>query len=198
MHTARARTRLITGEELARMGDLGPCELVRGEIIPMSPTSWKHGDYVTEAAARLRDFVRPRKLGRVLTGEVGIYTRRDPDNVRGADVVFISAERLSRVQSESYLDVAPELVVEVISPGNTWREMRDKIDEYFGIDVERVWIVEPERQQVLVYRSPTELSLLHEDDTLRGEGVLRDFALPLGELFATAGRATGDAPEQTS
>ncbi len=120
----------------------------------------------------------------MLTGEVGIYVRRDPDYVRGADVVFISSERIAQITSESYLDVAPELVVEVISPGNTWQEMRDKIEEYFAIGVAWVWIVEPERRQVLVYRSPTEMTALSEPDTLKGEGVLTGFSLPLAELFA--------------
>lgn len=184
MNTARAHQPLITGEELAGMADLGRCELVHGEIVPMSPTGWKHGRYVAKLTTHLEAFVQPRQLGEVLTGEVGIYTQRRPDNVRAADVTFISTERLGRLQSDSYLDVAPELVVEVISPGNTWREIRDKIDEYFGIGVDRVWIVEPERRQVLVYRGPTELDLLRETDTLPGEGVLHGFALPLAELFA--------------
>lgn len=183
MQTALADKAPITGEELARMPDLGPCELVYGEIIPMSPTGWKHCRYVNAIGRFLGNFVYSSGLGEVLDGEVGIYTGRHPDSVRGADVAFISTEQLGRVQSESYLDVAPELVVEIISPSNTWREMRDKIDEYFRIGVERVWIVEPERRQVLVYGSPTELDLLRETDTLRGEGVLQEFSLPLAELF---------------
>lgn len=182
--TEQNGSRPITGDELARMGDLGSCELVAGRIALMSPTNWRHGDYVGEITETLRSFVKKHKLGKVLAGEVGIYTRRDPDTVRGADVAFISAERLAKVASDSFLDVAPELVVEVISPGNTWQEMREKIDEYFAIGVERVWIVEPARCQVLVYRAPTDLVALDEAGCLQGEGILRGFSLSVRELFA--------------
>jgi len=175
---------LLTGEELALIPGLGRCELVAGRIVTMSPTNWKHGDFVTEMASHLHRFVKKYGLGKVLTGEVGIYVRRDPDSIRGADVVFISSERIAQITSESYLDVAPELVVEVISPGNTWQEMRDKIEEYFAIGVQWVWLVEPARKQVLVYRSPIEMTALDENDTLEGEGLLKGFSLPLAELFA--------------
>ena len=182
--TASPPEKLITGEELARMPDLGPCELVAGKIVPMSPTNWKHGDFVSELDWHLRTFVKKHEIGKVLAGEIGIYVRRDPDYVRGADVAFISFERIAQIQSESYLDVAPELVVEVISPGNTWQKMRDKIEEYFSIGVEHVWIVEPERRQVLVYYAPTEMKALTKSDTLEGEGSLSGFSLPLDVLFA--------------
>ena len=149
----------------------------------MSPTSWKHGRYVNELARQLGNFAREHQVGETLTGEVGIYTHRNPDTVRGADVAFISTERLGQVTSESYLDVAPELVIEVVSPGNTWQEMRDKIVEYFAIGVERVWIVEPEHKRVLVYQTPDESTTMNATDTLAGEGVLEGFSLSLTELF---------------
>ena len=176
--------KILTGEELALIPGLGRSELVAGRIVTRIPATWKHGDLVSELDWHLRSFVKKHGSGKVLTGEVGIYVRRDPDSIRGADVVFISSERIAQITSESYLDVAPELVVEVISPGNTWQEMRDKIEEYFAIGVAWVWIVELERRQVLVYRSPTEMTALSEPDTLKGEGVLTGFSLPLAELFA--------------
>lgn len=122
-------------------------------------------------------------MGKVLAGEVGLFTGRDPDTVRGAGVAFIWHERLAQVASDSFLDMAPELIVEVVSPANTWQEMRQQLDEYFGVGVEVAWIVEPGCRQVLVYPAPDELTALHADDTLEGEGRLDGFALPLAELF---------------
>ena len=177
------RAEPVTGEELARIPDLGPGELVRGKFVPTSPTGWFHGRYVNAIAKHLTRFAEERDLGEVLTGEVGIYTARDPDTVRGADVLFISHERLARVVSRSYLDVAPELVVEVFSPGNTWDEMRRKAAEYLGAGAERVWVVEPERRAVHVYRAPEAATVLGPGDVLRGEGRLEGFALPLETLF---------------
>ena len=62
--------------------------------------------------------------------------------------------------------------------------MRGKVEEYFAIGVERVWIVEPETKSILVFRTPTDLVKLTQTDTLRGEGVLEGFSLPLADLFA--------------
>src|SRR5204863_6840588 len=93
MVTTPTKPPLITGEELLAMGDVGPCELIDGRIVPMSPTGEEHGFVEATLAAALIEFVRSRKLGRVMTGEVGVFTRRSPDRVRGADVVFISSAR---------------------------------------------------------------------------------------------------------
>ena len=109
--------RPITGEELAGLPDSGPCELVLGRIVPMSPTGGEHGRVEGNFCEAIRAFVRPRNLGKVLVGEIGIFTHRGPDTVRGADVAFISNERYARLKSNrGFLDVAPELVVEVLSP----------------------------------------------------------------------------------
>ena len=177
-------TRKITAEEFSLMRLEGSYELVDGELKSMSPTNWRHGKYAHRLDYALGKFVEERNVGEVLVGEVGLLTKRDPDGVRGMDVGFISNERLAQVQSESFLDVAPELVVEVVSPGNTWQEMREKIEEYFGVGVERVWIVEPERRRALVYRDAGHFDEVGRGGVLRGEGVLDGFALPLDDLFA--------------
>ena len=165
------------------MGDIGPCELIDGRIVRMNPTGLQHGDIVIALGSALRDFVRKRQLGRVVGGEVGIYTRREPDRVRGVDIAFVSRERLADKPLKGFLKVAPELVVEIISPTDRWQNMRDKLEEYFAIGVHRVWIVEPETRAVLVYRSVTEMNRLGEGDVISGEGVLEGFSLPVSELF---------------
>jgi Uma2 family endonuclease len=184
--TARTkpRAKLITGEELLAMGDIGPCELIDGRIVRMNPTGLQHGDIVIALGSALRDFVRKRQLGRVVGGEVGIYTRREPDRVRGADIAFVSRARLADKPLKGFLQVAPELVVEIISPTDRWQNMRDKLEEYFAIGVHRVWIVEPDNRDVLVYSASTEMRKLGEDDMLMGEGMLDGFTLPVAELFA--------------
>ena len=174
----------ITGEMLYRMVDLGPCELVKGRIIPMNPATWTHGRLVARLTRALSNYAGAKQTGEALSGEVGVYTGRDPDTVRGADVAFISNERLARVQSKSFLDVAPELLIEVISPSNTWQDTQNKVKEYFGVGAEAVWVVEPKPRRVLVYRDATTAETLGEADTLRGTGVLAGFELALADLFA--------------
>lgn len=165
------------------MGDIGPCELVEGRIVPMSPSGGLHGKYEFTVAHALGAFAGPRRLGQVFVGETGLYTRRGPDTVRGADVAFLSRDRLPGNPPRGFLTVAPELVVEVVSDDSKWVDLRRKIDEYFAIGVERVWIVEPDLETVLVYRGPADMVKLGKGDVLRGEGVLDGFELPLATLF---------------
>jgi len=174
---------LISGEELLAMGDIGPCELVEGRIVMRSPTGGLHGSVELNFGAALRDFVRPRKLGLVRVAEVGIYTRRNPDTVRGADVLFISAARAAQLRSSGYLDVAPELVVEVMSPDDRWSEMMQKLREYFEIGVRLVWVADPASRMVYAYRSPTDVRQFTETDSLPGDDVLPGFSVPVSSLF---------------
>lgn len=180
--TAPSKTKPITGEELLAMGDIGPCELIDGKIVPMSPTSGEHGLVELNLGFELKQFVKQRALGWVMVGEVGIYTRRNPDRVRGADIVFISKERLPE-PPKGFLEVAPELVVEIVSPSDSWQDVRDKLKEYFAIGVHWVWIVELAEQTVLVFHSPTELAEFGGNDALYGEGVLEGFTVLVSTLF---------------
>jgi Uma2 family endonuclease len=173
----------ITGEELFALGDIGPCELVEGEIIKMSPTGEKHGIIETNLSGELRGFVRRHKLGRVSGGEVGIYTRRNPDSVRAADVVFISNERLAQRGKSGFMDVAPDLVVEIMSPDDRWNEVIRKLEEYLGIGVRLVWIVDPETESVFAYRSMTDVRRSEKSEMLKADDILPGFETPVAELF---------------
>lgn len=179
-----AHDRPITGEELLQRTDVGPCELIDGKIVPMSPTNSEHGAIEANVSTALATFVRARRLGRVLVGEVGIYTRRHPDRVRAADVLFISHERFARrTTTAGYLDVAPELVVEILSPRDTVIDLSEKLREYFAIGVVLVWVIDPSARRVLVHRALTHVCELTEADQLSGEEVLPGFELPVVALF---------------
>jgi Uma2 family endonuclease len=173
----------ITGEELLAMGDIGPCELIDGRVVRMNPIGRSHAYVAANLSMTLNQFVRQHKLGEVLVGEIGIFIQRGPDRIRAADIAFESTERLAQTTESGYLKTAPELVVEIISPSDRWQDVRDKLEDYFAIGVHRVWIVEPDKRAVLVYRSSTEMHKLSEGDTLIGEGVLDGFSLPVAELF---------------
>lgn len=179
----KSEERLMTGEELAWRPDLNPCELVNGRVVPMAPAGLIHGEVESRLDMELALYARETGSGRVLVGEVGIYTGRDPDTVRGADIVFISYERYARRGPSVFLDVAPELVVEILSPEDRPGQVNDKIREYLAAGVDRIWFVNPRRRSVLVYRSSGPVETLEVGETLRDNEILPGFALPLSELF---------------
>jgi len=179
---------LVTGEDLLTMGDIGPSELIEGRIVPMSPTGAKHAICELNFGESLKGFVRQHKLGKVMVGEVGIYTRRNPDTVRAADVAFISNEQYARQRQrdtlrDDYLHVPPEIIVDIMSPDDRWSVVMQKLREYFNIGVKLVWAADPETRSVYAYRSLTDVRVFGEADTLTGDDVLPGFSVPVASLF---------------
>lgn len=175
---------LISGEELLALDDIGPCELVEGVIVPMSVTGVKHGVIQVNIGIALSLFAQQNNLGVVAGGDVGIYTRRKPDTLRGADVVFISHERYAQRKTPNFFDVAPKLVVEILSPSDLWSTVMKKLQEYFTIGVKMVWIVDSTEQQVFVYRSLTTARYFTESDLLPGDEILPGLELSVATVYA--------------
>ncbi len=136
----------------------------------------------------LRSFVRQRNLG-LVTAPDGMM-RLAAGLVRLPDVAFISWTRLPqrRVPTEPIPDLAPDLAVDVLSPGNTSREMARKCREYFDAGVRVIWLVELETRTVEVHSRPENIAVLSEADTLEGGDVLVGFTLSVRALFAELDR----------
>jgi Uma2 family endonuclease len=182
---SRSEERLVTGEELLRRPDLEPCELVEGKIVPMSPVGFLHGKVGRRVALPLMAWSEDRPgRGEVVFGEVGIYIRRDPDTVRAADILYISTERLAGRTPVGYLETAPEIIVEILSPDKRRGMVEEKLQDYFAVGVDVVWVVDPEERYILVYRgSLLDVERFDECDTLADEEILPGFALPVAEIF---------------
>jgi Uma2 family endonuclease len=119
----------------------------------------------------------------VLVGEVGLFVRRDPDTVRAADLLFISNERFSRQGPSPYLDVPPELVVEILSPDDRWSDVMEKLGDYFDAGIDRVWVVDPRLRKVFAYTSLNEVETLGEKDVLVDEEILPGYSCRVAALF---------------
>jgi Uma2 family endonuclease len=184
MATVTTPVRLITGEEFALMDVPDSYELVRGRIVPMPPPNFDHGTVEMNIGGHVFIFLQSQNLGHLIGGETGIYTNRNPDTVRGVDMAFITFERLAkRDKTLAYLDVAPDWITEVLSPSNTEAEVHEKLVEYFAINVRMVWLADPEKRCVHVYRLLTNIRTFHENDTITGEDVLPGFSLPVAKIF---------------
>jgi Uma2 family endonuclease len=178
-----AENERLTGEELSGRPDLEPCELVEGKVVALSPTSLEHGRIELRLGAALLAYAEASGRGKAGGGEVGIYVRRAPDTVRAADALFISNERYARRGPARYLDIAPELVAEILSPDDRWSEVMAKIAEYLASGVVVVWVVDPTLRNVLAYRALTDVRRFAEGDVLEDAAVLPGFALPVADLL---------------
>jgi Uma2 family endonuclease len=174
---------LMTGEELLHRPDLNPCELVDGRIVPLPPATVEHGEVEANLGSELRAWARSSGRGRALGGGVGLYIRRNPDTVRAVDILFISKERDLRPRAKGYFEIAPELVVEVLSPDDRMSRVREKLRDYFSAGVRVVWVVDSASRRVLVHRSLTDFTVLDDRQILTEEELLPGFSVPIAELF---------------
>jgi Uma2 family endonuclease len=159
------------------------CELIDGTLVERA-VGYKSSLVAITIATILRSFVAPRKLG-VISGADGMF-QLIPGTTRGPDVAFTSAARLpgGKIPSEAYPPIAPDLVIEVLSPGNTKAEMSRKRIEYFHSGVKLVWIVDCDDRSVAVYTSPSSVIELKETQSIDGGEVLLGFSSPVADFFA--------------
>ena len=160
-------------------------ELVRGRLVVREPPGLRHGIVGLEIAARLWDFVRAHNLGIVVAAETGFKLFAKPDTVRAADAAFIRRERVPDPLPAGYANLAPDLVVEVLSPGDRAGEVLSKVGDWLSAGSRLVWVLDPARRRARVYRADGSEALLDEGDLLEGEDVLAGFACPLNDVFAT-------------
>src|SRR5262245_43829859 len=177
--------RLITAEEFFEMPDPpdgSRQELVRGEVVTMPPPGGRHGVCCSKINRRLGTFAEDNNSGTVTCNDTGFISERDPDTVRGADVAFWRRERLPEVP-EGYIEVAPDLAVEVISPSDHYSRVQATIRHHLTHGVRLLWVVDPEDRSVTVYRSLHEATILTETDTISGEDVLPGFSCRVADLL---------------
>jgi Uma2 family endonuclease len=176
--------KLVTLEQFIQIPDDGIWrELVKGRIIEMLQPKPRHGFVCTEVASRLREYVKAHDMGRVV-GESGVITERDPDSMRGPDVSFYSYDRIPRGEMpDGYLDVVPELIVEVLSTFDRWPRVLEKIVEYLDAGVKVVCIVDPDTQTAQVHTADSAPRHLTRNDDLTIPEVLPDFRCRVGDLF---------------
>jgi Uma2 family endonuclease len=179
-------TKPMTADELLAIPDDGyRYELIEGELRRMSPAGDEHGLVGMELAIPLGSHIKKNKLGKLYLAETGFLIGTNPDTVRAPDIAFVRMERIKETPGlKGYRLGAPDLVVEVVSPGDTVSEVEEKVSEWLEAGARMVWVVSPKLHTVTVYRSLTDIVTLTEKDTLVGGDVVPGFQIRIAEIFA--------------
>ena len=173
---------LLTAEEYWATCNGDQNELIKGKVVEFMPPGGEHGEIAGIIFSCLLSFVRKNKLGRVFVESGFRLTSRD---VRSPDVSFVRTENLPDGRApRAFIEGAPTLAVEVISPGDEWSKVEEKVQLYLAEGTLAVWLVEPQMQTVTV-RTATEARVYDSGSTLPGEPALPGFKLLLKEIFSS-------------
>ena len=179
-------TGLMTEEEfLERHGSESRVDLVDGIVVRYPMPGSPHGYIGNNLTFELTVFVKNHKVGRVFNNDTLIRIRRNPDRMRGADLIFLSYERLAANAKvpEGPMTQVPELVGEVKSPSDSWPEVYVKVDDYLTLGVGVVLVVDPQKLTILACRNNQPQQSFGEADTLTIPDVLPGFAVSVASLF---------------
>ncbi len=174
---------LMTADELLRVYIPDKqVELVKGVLVVRELPGLRHARVAMDLALRLGAHVRAAGLGRVYA-EAGFKLASNPDTVRGPDVAFISRDRIPDPEPPGFAHFAPDLVVEVISPGDRPGEVLAKVADWLSAGTRLVWVLDPARRVARVYRDDGTEQILTGDESLDGGDVVPGFSCPLREIL---------------
>ena len=181
-----AQHNLLTADDLTKQPDDGTrYELVKGVLRKMPPAGFEHGICAAEIGSRLNVHVRTHQLGYVCGAETGFKIAQNPDTVRAPDAAFVQQASIEQQGVvKGYWEGAPDLAVEVISPGDTYAEVAEKVEEWLTAGCTMVWVINPRRETVEVYRSDEDFTVLRGTDTLDGGDVVEGFQCQVQDIFA--------------
>ena len=157
-------------------------ELVRGLLVVRELPGMRHARVAMDLALALGAHVRAAALGRVYA-EAGFKLASNPDTVRGPDIAFISRGRIPDPEPTGFAGFAPDLVVEVISPGDRAGEVLAKVADWISAGTRVVWVLDPARRVARVYRADGTEQILTADESLDGGDVVPGFSCSLREIF---------------
>jgi len=176
-------THQMTAEELIRLDDGYRHELIKGELLTMSPPGEEHGSVTMNLALRLGNHIQSHNLGRLYAAETGFKLESDPDTVLAPDISFIRRERVG-VISKGYRFGAPDLVVEVQSPEDRKGKVEEKTSRWLSLGALAVWLVNPSTKTVDVRLADGSRKLFTENDELTGDDIVPGFSVLVSEIFS--------------
>jgi Uma2 family endonuclease len=182
--------RRATIEDLMLMPEDGQkYELVDGEIV-VSPTGYRHSAVGMRIGYLIQRYLDEHPIGEVAGSDLGVVFENG--DLRSPDLTFVRKEKVPTGEAhERFLEVVPDLVVEVLSPSDSMRFVGHKIGEFLECGVPIVWLVDPAQQAVTVYRSLTNTERYTVNDTITAEPILPGFSCAVSRFFGS-----GPEPER--
>jgi Uma2 family endonuclease len=176
----------MTAAELMRLPDNHMRhELIDGELHEWPLAGGEHGFVSSRVAGRLGAFLErhPDDEGGLFATGTGFWLTRNPDTVRAPDIAYVSEARMAQARIPGYPELAPDLVVEVVSPDDLADELQFKVDQWLRAGSAVVWVLYPATRSAIVYESYGRVTLLHSDQSLYGGSILPGFSCRVGDLF---------------
>jgi Uma2 family endonuclease len=176
-------THLITATELLEKHSDVRCELIQGELHTMSPAGAAHGWVIARVTARIINFVEEHHLGYVFGAETGFVLERNPDTVRAPDIAFVRKDRISGRLGRRFLEFAPDLAIEVLSPSDTSSEVSAKAEQWLRCGSSQVWLIDPARETACICYLENDEFVSRSVQSLKASPLLPGFELQVKSLF---------------
>jgi Uma2 family endonuclease len=166
-------------------------EILDGEMVMSPAPTFDHQWILQNLLDALRPFVKRKKLGAVIAAPCDILIRRAPLRTRQPDAFYVSFKHsrktIAELRQMQVLELAPDLVVEILSPSDRRSVLKAKLDDYIKIGVGECWVISPQGETVEVLRlssgEATSINTFHVSDTFRSE-VLPGFKMKVSEVFS--------------
>lgn len=173
----------ITANELLKMGDIGRCELIYGELVSLRFADFEQREMTMRIGNILGNFVGEHNLGVVLAAGTGFLVERSPDLVRAPDASFVRKDRLPKTAWNKFFPGVPDVAVEVISPDDTKREIAEKVNMWLVHGTTSCWVADPAAMTLTIYRSGQKPVRLTVRDEISEEPALPGFILPVSRIL---------------
>lgn len=184
-----AQTALISEDDLMRLGSDARVEIVDGELVYMLPVGGLHVFVVNNTYDALKPIVKEKKLGYLFTDGLIYRMFGTSESIRGARVPDVSFIRKANIPQDWDLHLpfpgAPDLAIEVISPGDDAVDVLKKVREYFSKGTEQVWLMYPDEKEVHQYfrDDPDAVRVYTGDKLIDAEVFFPGLKLVTSDLF---------------
>jgi Uma2 family endonuclease len=169
-------------------------ELNRGKVVEVSRPGERHGLVCANVATMLNLYARKRRKGYALCNDPGVILERDPDTVRGPDVVYFEKSKSYDQMNPKLAEDVPTLAAEILSPSDRIGNMTARVNEFLKAGMALVWLIDPEARDVTVYRPGRNSYRVELGKDLTGDDVLPEFRCPVAEFFYSPDEQEEAAP----